>query len=34
MIVYPPEMLPSPDDGIEADVIVDGKIELFRRFGL
>jgi hypothetical protein len=23
-ITYPPEMLPSPDDGEEADVIVNG----------
>jgi len=25
-ITYPPEMLPSPGEGQEADVIVDGKI--------
>lgn len=25
-ITYPPEMLPSPDEGSEADIIVNGKL--------
>ena len=32
MVTYPPEMLPSPDEDADAEVIVDGRV-VYRKDG-